>query len=89
MNPDINDVIDDFSNSFQDLLSIVNTLPKHIQKKFLNPSTLGVVSAFLELGNGYEPGIPNYEFNSVSKLIDEAESISGNYFSEDELDGEI
>ena len=67
--------IDALAEAFSQLENAVRMLPKEQQRKYFNPETFGPISAFLQIGHGYEPACPNCEFHNSDDLIADLEAV--------------
>ena len=61
--------IEQMAEAFETLNCIIRSASHHTQSAAFNPETLGPISAFLGIGNGWEAAHPGYQFVNSEKLL--------------------
>lgn len=61
--------IEQMAEAFETLSCIIRSTSHSVQDSAFNPVTLGPISAFLGIGNGWEAAFPGCQFVNSEKLL--------------------
>lgn len=71
------DALDKMQDAFDCIEHTVRQMDEADRRQFMNPETLGPISAFLQRGSGYEPAFHGGQFYNSDYLINTAEQYWG------------